>query len=79
MGWAEIPEYFCATTKTGHKLIRQAIKRKFDLPHHVFMEYMLPEKEPKRSITEEAMYSILVYLDDLIVAAVENVSVALLV
>ena len=35
---------------------------------------MIPDKEPKQSAREEAMYSISVYLDDFIGAAVENVS-----
>ena len=39
---------------------------------------MLPEKEPKQSAREEAMYIILVYLDYFVGAAVENLSGALL-
>ena len=58
MGWSGIPAYFCAATKTGRNLIHQAIEIKVNLPHHIFEEYMLPEKKLKWSIREESMYTI---------------------
>ena len=50
MSWAEIPAYFYAATETGRDLIQQSIKRKVDLPHHVFKEYILLVKKTKWSI-----------------------------
>ena len=72
MGWAKIPAIFCVATKIWSELIQQAIESKVNLPHHRFEEYMVTSKEPKRISREEVMYSISIYLDNLIGAAVEN-------
>jgi hypothetical protein len=78
MGWAESPAYFCAATETGRDIIHQSVETKQELPPHQFEEYMHPAAIPKRSKKEDSMYSISVYLDDFIGAAVENVSGTLL-
>ncbi len=78
MGWAESPAYFCAATETGRDIIDTSVATKQELPPHVFEAYMHPAKPPKRSKKEDSMYSISVYVDDFIGAAVENSSGTLL-
>jgi hypothetical protein len=78
MGWAESPAYFCAATETARDIIHQAVETGQEFPEHVFEEYMNPTKKPKRSTKEDSMYSVSVYLDDFIGAAVENASGTLL-
>jgi hypothetical protein len=78
MGWAESPAYFWAATETARDIIHRTVEIGQELPPHIFEQYMHPTAEPKRSKKEESMYSVSVYVDDFIGAAVENASGTLL-
>jgi hypothetical protein len=75
MGWAESPAYFCAATETSRDIIHWLITEKIPLPPHPMEAYMKPGDSVPRcqttNLTEEYTES-LVYVDDFIIALVEN-------
>jgi hypothetical protein len=78
MGWAESPAYFCAATKTGRDHIQRLIQEDEPLPPHAFEHYIRPHKAPKRSRSDHPAHGVYVYVDDYILAAIEDASGTLL-
>ena len=74
MGWTEIPAYFCTETKTGRDLIHEKFQQTVLLPNHSLEGCMWPTRTPNRILEEIPKYSISVYLDDFICAAVKSTS-----
>ena len=75
MGWTESPGYFCATTETGRDILQALIDGGTWLPPHVFDSYMSPEAVVRRQsspVTDRPWQMSAVYVDDYILAAVEN-------
>jgi hypothetical protein len=75
MGWAEPPpHYFCVATQTGCDVAQHLIDGDFDLPAHPLEGYVLPTEpsELTPSQQEEIHRFVAVYVDDYILAAVEN-------
>jgi hypothetical protein len=74
MGWAESPPYFCAATQAGCDVAQHLINGDFDLPPHPLEGYVLPTEpsELTPSQQEEIHRFVAVYVDDYILAAVEN-------
>jgi hypothetical protein len=72
MGWAESPAYFCAGTETGRDIIDILLQEKVGLPEHPFEAFMKPKDMPKTSPNQEEHTSIGVYVNDFILALVEN-------
>jgi len=73
MGWAESPAYFCTATETGRDIIEMLLREEIDLPEHPLEQFMKPSDTPKTAPhgTEEQK-SIGVYVDDFVLAVVEN-------
>jgi hypothetical protein len=78
MGWAESPAYFCAVTETGRDHIQRLIQDDEPLPPHEFEHYVRPHKAPKRSKSDHPAHGVYVYVDDYILAAIEDASGTLL-
>jgi hypothetical protein len=75
MGWTESPGYFCAATETGRDILQALIDHKTVLPPHALDHFMAPETPARRqtSITTARPWQMsAVYVDDFILAAVEN-------
>jgi hypothetical protein len=76
MGWTESPAYFCAATETGRDIIQWLIDSNADLPPHPMEHYLIPpeEDEPRsqQSAAEPEHVNLSVYVDDYILAVVEN-------
>jgi hypothetical protein len=80
MGWTESPGYFCATTETGRDVIQLLLDTNAVLPSHVMDSFMVPAVPARRqsASSEELWHMTAVYVDDYILAAVENSSGSLL-
>jgi hypothetical protein len=87
MGWMESPQYFCTATETGRDFIQWLVDQNIDCPPHPLEKFMLPQDlvgtigpdEP--APTDEAddgTSSINVYVDDYILAVVEDAARTLL-
>jgi hypothetical protein len=73
MGWAESPAYFCAATKTGLDIIDLLLREGVDLPWHPLEKFMAPTDLPRTAPPESAdQTSIGIYVDDYVLAVVEN-------
>jgi hypothetical protein len=73
MGWNESPAYFCTTTET----VRDAAQSWFDtravLPPHPMYMHLRPSKPARRQSTAGPQFQMSgVYVDDHLIAAVEN-------
>jgi hypothetical protein len=73
MGWNESPAYFCATTETARDVAQAWIRSGRKLPEH-FMEAFTTPTDPARRQTSEGPDHQMsaVYVDDFLLAAVEN-------
>jgi hypothetical protein len=73
MGWAESPAHFCAATETGRDIIELLLRDEIDLPEHPFEQFMTPSEVPKTAPPGAEPYtSIGVFVDDYVLAVVEN-------
>lgn len=74
MGWAESPPYFCAATQAGRDVAEHLIDCQFNLPPHPLENYVLPDEIDTLtpSQRDEIHRFVAVYVDDYILAAVEN-------
>lgn len=75
MGWTESPGYFCATTETGRDILQALIDAGTICPPHT-LELFLEPTEPARRQTSPVLprkwQMSAVYVDDYILAAVED-------
>jgi hypothetical protein len=81
MGWTESPGYFCATTETGRDIMQALIDGGTVCPPHALDAYMDPSAPARRQTspaTERQWQMSAVFVDDYILAAVENPSGTLL-
>jgi hypothetical protein len=75
MGWTESPGYFCAATETGRDILQALIDGGTALPPHVMEQFMAPEVPARRQSspdTQRKWQMSAVYVDDYILAAVED-------
>ena len=75
MGWTESPGYFCAATETGRDILQALIDAGTVIPPHVFDHFMTPNTPARRQTSPDAArpwQMSAVYVDDYILAAVEN-------
>ena len=75
MGWTESPGYFCAATETGRDILQALIDGGTVLPPHVMDHFMTPEVPARRQTspaTQRKWQMSAVYVDDYILAAVED-------
>jgi hypothetical protein len=72
MGWVDSPSYFCAATETGRNVIAKLVSDKTKLPPHPLESHMHPEQATKRSLTNNPVHGMYMYVDDYIGACVEN-------
>jgi hypothetical protein len=79
MGWNESPAYFCATTETVRDISQAWIDAETPLPVHTMEEFTTPTEPARRQTTTQEPYQMsTVYVDDHIMAAVEDASGTLL-
>ncbi|KAI2489626.1 hypothetical protein MHU86_24957 [Fragilaria crotonensis] len=80
MGWTESPGYFCATTETGRDVIQSLLADNEDLPVHAMETFMTPAFPARRQDkNDKSVWQMTaVYVDDYILAAVEDASGTLL-
>ena len=75
MGWTESPGYFCAATETGRDILQALIDEGTILPPHAMDHFMTPVTPARRQTspdTKRLWQMSAVYVDDYILAAVEN-------
>jgi hypothetical protein len=80
MGWMESPQYFCTATETGRDFIQWLVDQKIDCPPHPLEKFMLPQdlvgtidtKDATPTGEDPGAYSVNVYVDDYILAVIEN-------
>ena len=75
MGWTESPGYFCATTETGRDIMQALIDGGTICPPHVMDAFMAPSEPARRQTSPPAPHQwqmSAVYVDDYILAAVED-------
>ena len=75
MGWTESPGYFCAATETGRDILQALIDGGTLLPPHAMDTFMTPEAPARRQTSPETQRKwqmSAVYVDDYILAAVED-------
>jgi hypothetical protein len=79
MGWNESPAYFCATTETVRDISQAWIDQKTELPDHPMEEYCAPTTPARKQSSNGTNYQMSsVYVDDHIMAAVEDATGTLL-
>jgi hypothetical protein len=72
IGWAKSPAYLCVATDTGWDIIHLLLHEKIKLPEHPFKNFMKPTDTPKTSPANEDHTAISKYVDNYILAVVEN-------
>ena len=73
MGWNESPAYFCCTTETTRDVAQRWVDTKVPLTKHPLEHHTYPQSPPKRQKYEGSEFQMSsVYVDDFILAAVEN-------
>jgi hypothetical protein len=86
-GWMESPQYFCTATKTGWDFIQWLVDQKIDCPPHPLERFMLPQdlvgtigpdKPVPSNEADKGASAINIYLDDYILAVVEDAARTLL-
>ena len=81
MGWTESPGYFCAATETGRDIMQALIDGSTILHPHILDPYLHPVTPARRQSspdTPRKWQMSAVYVDDYILAAVENCTGTLL-
>lgn len=77
MGWTESPGYFCAATETGRDVMQSLLDSNAVLPPHSAEQYMtpaFPAAPCQQAKTGVEWKMVAVYVDDYILAAVQNAS-----
>ncbi len=83
----ESPQYFCTATETGRDFIQWLVDQKIECPPHPLEKFMLPQdlvgtispdKPAPTNAEDEGASSINVYVDDYILAVVEDAARTLL-
>jgi hypothetical protein len=73
MGWNESPAYFCSATETARDVAQAWIDRKTELPPHPMEPDTKPATAARRQTSGTSEYEMsAVYVDDFLVAAVED-------
>jgi hypothetical protein len=73
MGWAKSPACFYAATKTDRDIIDLLLREVVELPGHPLEKFMVPADLPRTAPPKSAdQTSIGIYVDDCILAVVEN-------
>jgi hypothetical protein len=72
MGWAESPAYFFAATETGRDIVDLLLREKVQLPAHPLEKFLEPDDTPKTAPKGQEHTAVSVYVDDFILAVVEN-------
>jgi hypothetical protein len=73
MGWNESPAYFCATIKTVRDVAQTWIDKKVKQPEHPFEKFTAPTVPAKQQSNEGPEHQMsAVYVDDFLLAAVED-------
>ncbi len=73
MGWNESPAYFCSATETARDVAQAWIDQKTELPTHPMEPDTHPATAARRQTGGTAEYEMsAVYVDDFLVAAVED-------
>lgn len=73
MGWTESPGFFCAATETTRDIIQSLMDAKVALPPHQMEAELVPAHPAKRQRTSLTTWQMTaVFVDDFILAAVEN-------
>jgi hypothetical protein len=73
MGWNESPAYFCAATETTRDVAQAWIDAGTTLPIHKMEPLTKPAGDPRQQTSSgDALQMSAVYVDDFILAAVEN-------
>jgi hypothetical protein len=73
MGWNESPAYFCATTETVRDVAQAWIDNDTSLPRHAMEDFATPTVPARRQPVDQPPYQMSsVYVDDHIMAAVED-------
>jgi hypothetical protein len=73
MGWNESPAYFCATTETVQDVPQTWIDEKVKQPEHPFEKFTAPTVPAKQQSNEGPQHQMsAVYVDDFLLAAVED-------
>eukprot|EP00978_Attheya_sp_CCMP212_P031617 scaffold120249_cov26-Attheya_sp.AAC.1 len=79
MGWTQSPGFFSATTETVRDTIQVLMANSTTLPPHGMEKYMMPPNPTKRQRRDSKEWQMsAVFVDDFILAAVENQSGTLL-
>jgi hypothetical protein len=79
MGWTQSPGFFSATTETVRDTIQVLVDDGETLPPHEMEKFMMPQKPAKRQRRDSKEWQMSsVFVDDFIIAAVENQSGTLL-
>jgi hypothetical protein len=81
MGWNESPAYFCATTETARDVAQKWIDEDAGPTRepHVMEEFTTPDEAARRQSTTGPSHQMsAVYVDDFLLAAVEDASGTLL-
>jgi hypothetical protein len=79
MGWTQSPGFFSAVTETVRDTIQVLVESDDPLPPHAMESFMVPDRPPKRQKTSENTWQMSgVFVDDFILAAVEDESGSLL-
>jgi hypothetical protein len=75
MGWNESPAYFCATTETVRDVAQAWIDTKVRKPQHPMESFTLPTKPARQQSSVGPRHQMsAVYVDDFLLAAVEDAS-----
>jgi hypothetical protein len=79
MGWNESPAYFCATTETARDVAQTWIDQKKKQPKHPMEPFTTPTEPARQQTSSGASHQMSsVYVDDFLLAAVEDSSGTLL-
>jgi hypothetical protein len=73
MGWTESPAIFCSATETTRDLVQMLVDSEIDLPEHPMEASFAPSRPAKRLQDDSEQWQMSgVYVDDFILAAIEN-------
>jgi hypothetical protein len=73
MGWTQSPGFFSAVTETVRDIIQVLVEGNESMPPHTMETSMVPEQPAKRQRTSDTTWQMSsVFVDDFILAAVEN-------
>ena len=81
MGWTESPGYFCATTETGRDIMQALVDGGTICPPHrmdAFMAPLVPARRQTSAAVARSWQMTAVFVDDYILAAVEDTTGTLL-